>query len=131
MAPAKRLPVVLVGGAQTGLLKSQSALIAALAGLDKVHLSIVDARAAKQADSIALAVGSLEVHIPLAGMVDLDEQRTRLEKELAETETQITRLEKLSGGDFTGKAPAAVAPKERERLQAFRETAEKLKAQLG
>ncbi len=34
VSPAKRLPATLVGGSKTELLKEQSSLIAALAGLD-------------------------------------------------------------------------------------------------
>jgi valyl-tRNA synthetase len=64
-------------------------------------------------------------------MVDLDEERSRLEKELSGIQVQIDRLEKLLGSDFADKAPAAVVQKERERLRAFQETAGKLKAQLG
>ncbi len=72
----------------------------------------------------------MEIHIPLSGMLDLEEERKRLEKELAETQVQIERLEKLLGSDFANKAPAAVVQKERESLAAFKETAGKLQAQL-
>jgi valyl-tRNA synthetase len=72
----------------------------------------------------------VEIYIPLSGMVDLDEERNRLQKELAETQMQIDRLEKLLGSDFANKAPAQVVQKERERLAAFKETAEKLRLQL-
>jgi valyl-tRNA synthetase len=64
-------------------------------------------------------------------MVDMDEERSRIEKELTSLQVQIERLEKLLGSDFANKAPAAVVQKERERLAAFRETAGKLKEQLG
>jgi valyl-tRNA synthetase len=57
-------------------------------------------------------------------MVDMDEERSRIEKELTSLQVQIERLEKLLGSDFADKAPAAVVQKERERLEAFRETAE-------
>ena len=60
----------------------------------------------------------------------LEAERARLSKELADTQSQIERLEKLLAGDFAGKAPAAVVAKEREKLAAYKETAEKLKAQL-
>jgi valyl-tRNA synthetase len=63
-------------------------------------------------------------------MVDADEERQRLSKELADTEAQVARLEKLLGSDFANKAPAAVVQKERERLAAFQETATKLHAQI-
>jgi len=75
-------------------------------------------------------VGPLEVHVPLAGMVDLAEELTRLGRELAENESQVARLERLLASDFAAKAPAAVVGKEREKLAVYRETAAKLKAQL-
>jgi valyl-tRNA synthetase len=63
--------------------------------------------------------------------VDLEQERARLEKELAEAESQIARLEKLLASDFAKKAPEAVVAKEREKLAAYKEIAEKIKAQLG
>ncbi|MDP2974792.1 MAG: hypothetical protein Q8N45_01135, partial [Anaerolineales bacterium] len=72
-----------------------------------------------------------EIYLPLAGLVDLNEERARLEKELAGIQAQIERLEKLLAGDFSSKAPAAVVQKEREKLAAYKETAEKLNAQLN
>lgn len=130
VSPAKRLPAVIVGGARTGLLEGQSSVITALAGLDPLQFAIHESLASKPEDAISLVVGPVEVHIPLAGMVDLDEERARLEKELSSLQVQIGRLEKLLASDFANKAPAEVVQKERERLSAFRETADKLKAQL-
>jgi valyl-tRNA synthetase len=73
----------------------------------------------------------VEIYIPLSGMVDLEEERNRLQKELTEAQAQITRLEKLLGSDFADKAPQAVVQKERDRLAEFKETASKIEAQLG
>jgi len=131
VSPARRIPATIIAGAKTSLLQEQAGTIAALAGLDPVHCSIHSSLAAKpEDDSIALMAGPVEVYVPLSGMVDLDEERKRVEKELADTEVQIARLEKLLGSDFANKAPAAVVQKERERLAACQETAGKLKAQL-
>ena len=85
---------------------------------------------AKPENSIALVAGPVEIYVPLSGMIDLEEERKRLQKELAETQVQIDRLEKLLGSDFAGKAPEAVVRKERERLAAFKETAAKIRSQL-
>ena len=131
VSPAKRIPATIVGGAKTDLLKEQATVIAALAGLDPSQFTILHSLPSKPENSIALVSGPVEIYVPLSGMVDLDEERTRLQKELAESQVQIDRLEKLLGSDFANKAPAAVVQKERERLAAFRETAEKLKAQLA
>ena len=75
-------------------------------------------------------VGAVEIYLPLAGMIDLAEERTRLEKDLKDARSQIERLEKLLAGDFANKAPAALVQKERDKLDGYRKTAEKIEAQL-
>jgi valyl-tRNA synthetase len=60
--------------------------------------------------------------------VDLGQERARLNRELAEAESQIVRLEKLLASDFANKAPEAVVAKERGKLAAYKETAEKIRA---
>jgi valyl-tRNA synthetase len=80
----------------------------------------------------AFVSGSTDIYFPVTE-IELEnrlEDRSRLEKELAEAESHIQRLEKLLGSDFAGKAPAAVVQKERAKLAAYQETAEKIRAQL-
>ncbi len=131
VSPARRIPATIVGGDNSVLLQDQAGTIAALAGLDKSHLSIFDTLSEKPENSIALVAGPMEIYLPLSGMIDLEQERLRLQKELADTQLQIDRLEKLLGSDFAGKAPQAVVQKERERLAAFQETAGKLLAQIN
>jgi len=130
VAPGKRIPAAFAAGDKADLLKGQSAVIASLAGLDYSQLSILSSLKEKPADSAVLVVGSVEIYLPLAGMVDLAEERSRLEKELKEAASHIERLEKLLGSDFANKAPANVVAKEREKLANYKETAEKIRAQL-
>ncbi len=130
VAPSKRIAANISAGAKADLLKEQSQVIASLAGLDYSLLAIHESLKDKPADSAALVVGSVEIYLPLAGMVDLAEDKARLEKDLKEAESHIERLEKLLGSDFANKAPAAVVAKEREKLNGYKDTAEKLKAQL-
>ena len=130
VSPAKRIPATIACGGKTDLLKEQAGVIAALAGLDPALLSIFALLPAKPEKSIALVAGPVEIYVPLSGMVDVDEERNRFQKELAESQGQIDRLEELLGSDFANKAPAAVVQKEREKLAAFHEAAAKLKAQL-
>jgi valyl-tRNA synthetase len=130
VSPAKRLPATLAGGPKTALLREHSSLMAVLAGLDPFQFTILESLDAKPEDSIALIAGAVEIYIPLSGMLDLEAERMRLNKELADTLAQIERLEKLLGSDFANKAPSAVVQKERQRLAAFQETAGKLQAQL-
>ena len=130
VAPSKRIAAIFAAGEKTVLLQSQKLIIASLSGLDELQLTIQESLSIKPNDSIALVVGAVEIYIPLAGMVDLANEKSRLEKELKDTESQIERLEKLLLSDFANKAPASVVGKEREKLAGYKETAEKIKAQL-
>lgn len=130
VAPSKRIDASIAAGSKADLLSEQSRVLASLAGLSESELNIVPSLADKPHDTVALVVGSVEMYLPLAGMVDLAEEKARLEKELKEAESHIQRLEKLLGGDFANKAPVHLVAKEREKLAGYQETADKIKAQL-
>jgi valyl-tRNA synthetase len=131
VAPSKQLTATIAGGVKTSLLREQEKVLVALAGLDDTQIEIDEALDEKPEGAAALVIGPVEIYLPLAGMVDLEQERSRLEKELSEAESQISRLEKLLASDFAKKAPQAVVAKEREKLAAYKETADKIKAQLG
>ena len=130
VTPSKRIAAIFAGGGKTPLIDEQAKVMAALAGLDEAGVEIKESIAEKPEGAAALVIGPVEIYLPLAGMVDLEQERARLEKELSEAESHITRLEKLLAGDFAKKAPEAVVAKEREKLTAYKETAEKIRAQL-
>jgi valyl-tRNA synthetase len=131
VAPSKRIVASIAAGTKTRLLQEQVKVIASLAGLNEAELNITEAMSDKPKDAAALVVGPVEIYVPLAGMIDLAEEKTRLEKELKEAESHIQRLEKLLAGDFANKAPAHLVAKEREKLTGYQETAEKIRAQLN
>jgi valyl-tRNA synthetase len=130
VAPSKRIAAIIGGGGKTQLLTEQAKVMAALAGLDESQVKISASLNEKPEGAAALVVGPVEIYLPLAGMVDLEQERARLNKGLAEAESQIARLEKLLASDFARKAPEALIAKEREKLAAYKETAEKIRAQL-
>jgi valyl-tRNA synthetase len=132
VSPARRLTATMVTAEKAELLTEQAPIIAALAGLDPKLLTVLTALPAsrKPEESAVLVVGPVEIYLPFSGMVDVEAERARLSKELADTQSQIDRLEKLLGSDFANKAPAPVVAKERDKLAAYKETAGKLEAQL-
>jgi valyl-tRNA synthetase len=130
VTPSKRIPANISAGAKTELLKAQAKFIAALSGLNEAELTITESLKDKPKESVSLVVGSVEIYLPLAGMVDLANEKARLEKELKKAESHVQRLENLLNGDFANKAPAALVQKEREKLAGYKDTAEKIKAQL-
>jgi valyl-tRNA synthetase len=131
VGPAKRLPATIVGGIKKELLQEQAKVITTLAGLDEKQVTILASLASRPVNSVALVAGTVEIYLPLSGMVDQEEQRGRFMKELSDIQVQIDRLNKLLESDFASKAPAAVVQKEREKLAEFQQTAEKLRALLS
>jgi valyl-tRNA synthetase len=130
--PGKRIRANLVAtGRYFAILESQLKTIAALAYLDESHLALTATPPSQLSETISLVVGPVEVFLPQAGILDLEGERARMEKELGDAEAQIDRLEKLLASAFAQKAPPAVVDKERERLEGFRDVAEKLRRQLN
>jgi valyl-tRNA synthetase len=130
VTPGKPLPAKIVAGDWAIVLNHQAATLAALAQLEPAAIEIVESLVEKPEGNVVLVVGAIEIYLPLADLVNLDDERARLTKGLAEAETQIIRLEALLSSSFAEKAPPAVVQKEREKLSCFKETAEKLQSQL-
>jgi valyl-tRNA synthetase len=64
-------------------------------------------------------------------MLDLEAERTRLQRELAHVENGIMRSQDLLGNQgFIAKAPADIVQKERDKLASFQEQAETLRRRL-
>lgn len=67
--------------------------------------------------SASAVVGELKLLVPLEGLVDLDAERTRMNKEIKRVEIEITKCNgKLSSDTFVQNAPPAVVEQERKRL---------------
>ncbi len=73
-----------------------------------------------------------QVFLPLEGVIDLDRERARLQAEIDRIGGQISSTEgKLSNEKFVSRAPDEVVQRERDKLTAFAEQAEKLRATLA
>ena len=129
--PGRRVPAILVTQTHAEILKELFAPITSLAQLDSSATTIVESVERKPEGHIVLIVGPVEVYLPLAGLVDTQEEKARLGKELARTRSLIERLQKLLAGEFARKAPPEVVQKERDKLAALEETAAKLREQLS
>ena len=107
---------VVTGEGDAGPLAQRAPLIEVLARARPLH--VVSTRAEAPDDQvISQVLDRVEVVLPLGGLVDLDQERARLAKQIAEAEQQRSRLEgKLANEGFTSKAPEAVVERERERL---------------
>ncbi|HEY8345022.1 MAG TPA: valine--tRNA ligase [Bacillota bacterium] len=114
---------------KTRIIRENLVYLENLAGLNK---SVLQPEKSEKPDKAMTAVVSgVEIFLPLAGLVDLDLEKQRLEKELAGLAAERKRLtEKLENKQFVTKAPAAVVEKERAKLAEVETNYEKIKARL-
>jgi valyl-tRNA synthetase len=118
IAPGKRIRVLL----RPRRPEAEAALRAFAARIGAVAQADVEVAAGQVADEPALrhVLDDAEVVIPLAGAVDLEQERARLEKERARLEKDLEGCRrKLGKRAFVDKAPAAVVEKERARQRSL------------
>jgi valyl-tRNA synthetase len=73
----------------------------------------------------------VRVFLPLEGVVDLEKERARLEKEIQRIQGMLKGTEaKLANENFTGRAPAEVVEKERAKAGSQRLQLEGLEEKL-
>ena len=84
--------------------------------LSRASLQIAE-HAPAGAAAHAVLTGGTSLVVPLAGLVDVEKECTRLRGELTALEKQLVSLEsRLANEKFTSKAPADVVAGERKRL---------------
>jgi valyl-tRNA synthetase len=127
--PAQRHGVTYVTENKASLYEDNLPIISALSSTDLRQSFVYEEYQPSEA-ATSLVVGSTEIYPNLSGIERSEEDKARLEKELKEAQSHIVRLEKLLSSDFANKAPAPLVQKEREKLAGYKETAEKIKAQL-
>ena len=82
----------------------------------------------KPRPSISGVVLGNELFIPLAGLLDLSAERTRMEKEITRLKGMIDTIEKKLGNEqFVSKAPVHVIEKERVKLNSMKLSLAKLR----
>jgi valyl-tRNA synthetase len=73
--------------------------------------------------------GSLDLVMPLTGLIDFKEEARRLNREMDKLSRELAQVQKkLANEDFLSKAPEEVVSREKERLQTLNEKLSKLKS---
>ncbi|EKP94920.1 valine--tRNA ligase [Thermaerobacter subterraneus] len=102
--------------AQAEAFREQAEAIRRLAGVDR--LEIATGSGERPAQAAAYVGPGVVAYMPLAGLIDLEAERRRLEREREQAEAALGRVRaKLQNQGFVTRAPAEVVEQERQREQ--------------
>jgi valyl-tRNA synthetase len=119
--PSRKLQVMISVPDKTNknIIESGRNYIINLANLDAL---IVEEALVEPKGVATGVVGSLKVFVPLAGIVDIAGEKSRLQKEITKVEKDLEQCSrKLANRDFREKAAAAVIEKEEEKFKDFQD----------
>jgi valyl-tRNA synthetase len=130
ISPAKQLAVILRKGTKTDKMNVEhlKPMLMTLAKIDDI--SWIDPTETPPPSASAF-VGELEIFLPMAGFINLEEETARLKKEMGKLEKDLTLVtNKLGNASFVDRAPADVVEKEKARQTELAGSIAKLEGQL-
>ncbi len=130
IAPSQKLKVLISAADEKNrkMIETDKGYIINLANLELLNVEIN----AIEPKGVATAVsGSTKIFVPLAGIVDIFSEVTRLEKELNKISRDLQQSsKKLANRDFMSKAAAEIIQKEEDKLKEFQKKFNTLEAAL-
>jgi valyl-tRNA synthetase len=118
-APGKKAPAILL--AEDGLrdtIAANANYFQLLATVDT--LTVLPLEAEKPENAMAAIQNGVEVYLPLKGLIDVELETARLNKEKTNLEKELKRVQgKLGNAGFLSKAPAAVVEKEKAKAEEY------------
>jgi len=119
ISPAKALPIFMTKGGDNDQRRMQDnhQFLSKLANLESITWLENPEDAPLCATALA---GDLEILVPMAGIIDVDAELARLDREIEKNALEAKKLSgKLSNAKFVDNAPAEVVAKERQKLNEF------------
>jgi len=109
-------------------LEKSSGYVKTLARLGDLRIGTAEKKPKAAATGV---IKGAEVYVPLEGIIDMIQERDRLQKEITKISKDIEVFsKKLSNKNFVDKAPKEVVEKDTAKLQEFRTKREKLEQSL-
>lgn len=122
VAPGKKSEVILhfTETALEAVFKENSGYLRTLAGTEP--MTVLTPGREKPENAMAAVINGVEIYLPLKGLIDIEKESARLNKELAALENELKRVSgKLGNAGFVAKAPAEVVAKEKQKQKDFEE----------
>ena len=110
------------------LLKNHIDYFRSLAKMNDLHVGL---NVKKPSVSASTVISGAEIFIPLEGLIDVDLEKARLQKELDNLKSLLEKIsKKLANADFLANAPDDVIKKEKGKQLDFEERIEKMNKNL-
>ncbi len=130
--PARWIAADIYAGNRTAAFEELRSELAQLARISDDQLTFKSGEPDHADQAVTVVAADVVATLPLAGLVDLDAERIRLEKELiAAREEQGRATTSLSNEAFISRAPAQVVDQQRNRLRVANEQIEVLTKRLS
>ena len=130
ISPGKTLPVLLqhAGKADERRATEHTQLLQRVGRVESISIL----KEGEQPPAAATALlGDMRLLVPMKGLIDVDAERARLDKQMERTKAELSKANgKLGNEKFVNNAPAAVVTQERERVVEFEKTIVQLTEQL-
>ncbi|MFT8310964.1 MAG: valine--tRNA ligase [Sporolactobacillus sp.] len=82
--------------------------------------------------SVSAVISGADIYLPLSGLINIEDEISRLNKELDKMNAEVERVEKKLGNSrFVDKAPEQVVAKEREKQADYMQKRDKLQARIA
>ena len=130
ISPRKLIPVIFKSGGATDRerLSNTEVLLKKLTNLESVKWLAEGEKPPMSATALA---GDLEILVPMAGLIDVEAEVTRLKKELEKLDKEQSQIRaKLENETFVSKAPEQVVNAERQKLDDAESASKRLSTQL-
>ncbi len=130
VSPAKSIKVLLRGSGNNDQdkLEAYRPYLQKLAKLESIDWLQANSEAPAAATGL---VGSIEVLVPMAGLIDVEAERARLSKEIGKLEGGLKGVTaKLGNEKFVNNAPAEVVAKEKQKQEELSASLQALQAKL-
>lgn len=131
VAPSRRVEchIHAAGEKEQDLLQQVVPYFNKLAGISQ--LTIGRFGDAKPPKAMSAVVTGAELYLPLSGLIDINQEITRLQAELETLNKEVLRCEKkLANPGFVNKAPAEIVEKERQKLADWQQKRQRVEARL-
>lgn len=120
--PGKKSEVILeiASSEMQVLFNRQASYLKTLASAEPITIMALSQN--KPQNAMTAVVSGVEIYLPLKGLIDVEKETARLNKELEKLEKDIERIAgKLANAGFTAKAPADVIEKERAKAKEYQD----------